>query len=314
MAADIRQGIAVIGSVNMDIVNRVKAHPQPGETIHGLGTSYFAGGKGANQAVAAARSGAAVWMVGAVGKDDFGRQLMDGLQKDGVQVTAMEVKEGHSGMAFIAVDDGGENSIILSPGANGEVTAEDVVKHWPVVLEHCRAILLQNEIPWPATAAAIHAAAEAGVKVYLNPAPACEVPASELSRIDVLIVNESEAAAICGIRPHDEATARHAAAELVRSGVKTAIVTMGERGACYADVRGQAAFVPAFRVQAVDTTGAGDTFIGAFCAAYETKGMPVPEAMRFAAAASAIAVTRSGAQAAIPREAEIIRWLAAHAR
>jgi len=296
----------------MDVVNRVKAHPQPGETIHGLSTAYFAGGKGANQAVAAARSGAQVRMVGAVGQDDFGRQLVEGLQADGIQVSALEVKEGLSGMAFIAVDDAGENSIILSQGANGQLTANDVVKHWPVVQEQCRAVLLQNEIPWAATAAAIHAAADAGVKVYMNPAPACKVPEAELACIDVLIVNESEAEAICGIQPHDEASAQHAAKTLVMSGVKTVIVTMGEQGAYYANHEDQAAFVPAYRVQAVDTTGAGDTFIGAFCAAHEGKGLSVPEAMRFAAAASAIAVTRSGAQAAIPHEQEIMRWIEQH--
>lgn len=308
----VRQGIAVIGSINMDVVNRVKAHPRPGETIHGLDTSYFAGGKGANQAVAAARSGAQVWMVGAVGQDDFGKQLMSGLQADGIQVDAMEEKDSHSGMAFITVDETGENSIILSRGANGRLAPDDVEKHWPIVREHCRAILLQNEIPWPATVSAIQAAAEAGIKVYLNPAPAREVSPAELARIDVLIVNESEAEAICGVRPHDQASARHVAETLVQNGVKTAIVTLGEKGACYADSQGQYAFVPAYRVKAVDTTGAGDTFIGAFCAAHETKGLSVLEAMRYAAAAAAMAVMRSGAQASIPRDAEIARWMEQH--
>ncbi|WP_339278620.1 ribokinase [Paenibacillus sp. FSL W8-1187] len=294
--------ILVAGSINMDIVSRVARFPEPGETISGRGTSYHPGGKGANQAAAAAKAGAACSMLGAVGGDPFGDALVASLEDAGVGVQSVLTKDGTSGLAIITVNEGGENHIVLSAGANGLLTAEDALAEadWRGVY----AVLLQNEIPWETNEALIRSAGEAGVRVWLNPAPAREVPAELLPLLDTIIVNETEAAAVSGLPVPDRA-----AAELLARGARRVVVTLGEQGCLCADAAGERLSVPAYAVEAVDTTAAGDTFIGAFAAA-SAAGTDTEAALRFAAAAAAIAVTRPGAQASIPSRDEIEAFLA----
>ncbi|TYP68658.1 ribokinase [Paenibacillus methanolicus] len=299
--------IVVIGSINMDVVSHVERHPLPGETIHGSNTGNFPGGKGANQAVAASRSGAEVAMLGAVGEDAFGQSLIASLRDSGVDVAPVLRKEGTSGLAFIAVSREGENTIILSAGANGQLLREDIAAARPVWAD-AYAILLQNEIPWETTRFVMEQAASAGVKVYANPAPALRLPGDVFPWIDTIIVNETEAGIVTGLAVTDSGSAAAAAAELIRRGVRAAIVTLGEKGCYYRAADGKEATVAAFRVEPKDTTAAGDTFIGAF-AAEQSRGGGAEESLRFAAAASAIAVTREGAQTSIPTREETLAFL-----
>ncbi|RIX51230.1 ribokinase [Paenibacillus nanensis] len=298
--------LLVIGSMNMDVVSNVKQFPLPGETIHSSGTAFVPGGKGANQAVAAASAGGDCAMVGAVGLDPFGETLIASLEERGVNAGAVIRKEGTSGIAFITVNEEGENHIILSAGANGEVTAADVASaaSWDGVY----AVLLQNEIPWAATMAAVQAAHAAGVRVFLNPAPARTLPDELFPLLDTLIMNETEAALVAGVPVSDPATAAAAAELVLGKGAAGVIVTLGEQGCFYADAQGARLFVPAFRVRPADTTAAGDTFIGAYAAAC-ANGYGKEEALRYATAASALAVTRPGAQSSIPSKAEIEAFL-----
>ncbi len=305
--------IAVVGSINMDVVNRVERHPLPGETISGLETAYIPGGKGANQAVAAARAGVQVSMIGAVGRDPFGRPLVQALEDAGVNAERVLEKEGTSGMAFITVDAHGENNIILSSGANGKLSAADMNAGLAGAAAGSGAdglggVLLQNEIPWETTSAAVRQARAFGATVYLNPAPARKVEDEVLALVDVLVVNETEAAAISGMEVASRENAEAAAEWLLNRGVGEVIVTLGAAGVIYASKEGERVSVPAFRVEAVDTTAAGDTFIGAYAATRE-QGSSVQEALRWANAAAAIAVTRPGAQSSIPSADEVNRWL-----
>ncbi|MDQ6421494.1 ribokinase [Paenibacillus sp. LHD-117] len=298
--------LLVVGSINMDVVSNVKQFPLPGETIHSGGTAFVPGGKGANQAVAAARAGADCAMVGAVGLDPFGDTLVASLAERGVDAGAVLRKEGTSGIALITVNEEGENNIILSEGANGKVTAADVASSaaWDGVY----AVLLQNEIPWETTLSAMRGAKDAGVRVFLNPAPARSLPDETFPLLDTLIVNETEAAVVTGVKVDGVASAAVAAEWALAKGASSVIVTLGEQGCFYADAQGARLAVPAFRVKPVDTTAAGDTFIGAYAAA-SADGLGTEDALRFAVAASALAVTRPGAQSSIPDKAEIEAFL-----
>lgn len=295
--------LAVVGSINMDIVNRVVRHPLPGETVHGLETVYSPGGKGANQAVAASRNGADVFMVGAVGEDPFAEPLLATLESAGVDCTRVCRKNGNSGMAFITVSRSGENNIILSEGSNGRLTPSDVEAGLSG-LDGLQGVLFQNEIPWETTVCGIQAAKRLGATVYLNPAPAREVPDEVLASVDVLIVNETEAHTITGLDVGGREEAASAAALLFARGVREVIVTLGAAGSLYVHRDGEIQYTEAFRVQAVDTTAAGDTFIGVY-AACRANGLPNEEALRMASAASALAVTRAGAQSSIPALDEV---------
>lgn len=299
--------LLVIGSMNMDVVSNVKQFPLPGETIHSSGTAFVPGGKGANQAVAAASAGADCALVGAVGLDPFGDTLIASLSERGVDAGAVLRKEGTSGIALITVNEEGENNIILSAGANSKVTPADVSSavHWDGVY----AVLLQNEIPWETTVAAARDAHAAFTRVFLNPAPARKLPDELFPLLDTLIVNETEAALVTGIGVSDAATAALAAERVLDKGASSVIVTLGEQGCFYADAQGTRIAVPAFRVKPVDTTAAGDTFIGAYAAAC-ANGLGRRDALRYATAASALAVTRPGAQSSIPSKTEINAFLA----
>jgi ribokinase len=297
-----RPKITVLGSLNMDISVTVPRLPAPGATVLGSAARFTPGGKGANQAVAAARLGAEVRMAGCVGDDDFGRRLLAALRAEGVNADATRVVPGvPTGLAMIAVDQAGENLIIVAPGANHQVGSPEVA----AATNGPRDILvISAEIPAPAITQAL---AQPGRKI-LNlapvPANATTLVATAGGNLDWLVVNESEAAAVLGRPVGGLADAARAAAELVARGPRHAVVTAGAHGAALAGPDGTHA-IEGFNVQAVDTVGAGDTFVGALAVALAA-GVPAPEAVRAAAAAGAAAVTRPGAQTSMPGPADIL--------
>ncbi len=294
--------VLVVGSLNMDLVVRAPRLPVPGETLSGRSFSTVPGGKGANQAVAAARLGAATAMVGCVGEDAFGRELRGVLEGDGVDCRGVRTVPGASGVALIVVDDGGRNGIVVVPGANGLLSPEDLDRHREVVAA-ARVVALQLETPLATVAHAARTARALGKAVVLNPAPAQPLPASLLECADFLVPNELEAAALSGLPVESVEGAARAGEHLRRQGAGSVLVTLGERGVVAATASGTQHF-PARPVRAVDTTAAGDTFLGGLCAAL-VEGRPLPEAIGFAQAAAAISVTRPGAQPSIPYRREI---------
>jgi ribokinase len=299
--------ILVVGSINMDIVSNVTEFPLPGETIPSKETSFFPGGKGANQAVAAARAGANCSMIGAVGEDPFAETLVAALHNDGIATDQVLRKNGSSGFAIITVNEAGENHIVLSEGANGKLTAEDAAASagdWANVY----AVLLQNEIAWETTEAVIAGASAGGTRVLYNPAPAKAIPDAVFPLLDTLILNETEAAVITGLAVKDAESAQAAAKWALAKGTDSVIVTLGEKGCFYKNAQGDTAAVPAYKVKPVDTTAAGDTFLGAYAAA-SAEGLPIEQALSFASAAAALAVTKAGAQSSIPNKAEIEAFL-----
>ncbi|MGV9323983.1 ribokinase [Streptosporangium sandarakinum] len=285
--------ISVFGSANMDLVAYTPVVPKRGETVTGRAFAAVPGGKGANQAVAAARAGADVAFMGAVGDDAFGPVVRETLGSAGVDVGRLRVVPGSSGVAHIVVDDDGGNSIIVVPGANGAVTApsaEDLA-----VIARSDALLLQLELPMEAV---VSAARQARVPVILTPAPARELPRELLDAVDLIVPNEHEAEALTGLA--DPREALEALLELVPE----AVITLGAEGALYGSRAGGRLRVPAVPVRAVDTTAAGDTFVGALAVA-RAEGRPQEEALRFAAAAAALSVQREGASTSMPGRAEI---------
>jgi ribokinase len=297
--------ITVIGSLNIDLVAQAPRMPAPGETITGHGFDTVLGGKGANQAVAAAKLGAQVAMVGRVGDDSFGRMQRQGMEALGIQTDFLiSDEEAPTGTALIIVDARGQNSIVVVPGANGRLTPEDVELARPAI-EASDAVLLQLENPILAVQHAAEVAHELGVRVILNPAPAPQdpVPSSLLRNADYLIPNEMETTALTGIRVADRASAERAASQLQTQGIDTVILTLGAQGALAVSPQG-AIQVPAFPVKAVDTTAAGDAFVAAFGVGL-CEGQPLAQALRFAAAAGAVTVTRLGAQPSLPNREEV---------
>ncbi|GIO11185.1 ribokinase [Cohnella xylanilytica] len=298
--------IVAVGSINMDLVNHVAEFPLPGETIHGRGTEYLPGGKGANQAVAASLAGGNVAMIGAVGEDSFAEPLLASLRDRGVDVSGVLRKPGTSGLAFITVSDAGENQIILSEGSNGRLRPEDLPAE---KLAEADAVILQNEIPWETNLRAMEICRTGRAKVVYNPAPVKPIPQEAYPLIDLLVVNETEAEGLSGVPVDGLEGAEKAAKELLGRGAGSVLVTLGAQGSYYLGPDGGGIRTPAFPVRPVDTTAAGDTFIGALVTA-EAGGMKTADALRFASAASAIAVTRKGAQASIPTRDEIERMVA----
>jgi ribokinase len=283
--------IVVFGSMNMDLMVRVARAPRGGETLHGLSFLTNPGGKGANQAVACARQGARVAMVGCVGEDDFGKTLRNALAADGIDVARVRTSGGTTGVAVVMVDDQGENRITIIPGAN------DLLKADPEALAG-RFLLLQCEVPMPEVVRAAQIMRGKGATVVMNPAPVCTLPDELWPLVDILVVNEIEASELAGLPVADPASAATAATSLRRRGIPTAIVTLGSQGVLVADEAGCRHF-PALPVQVVDTTAAGDTFIGAMCAA-RAAGQSMDDAIRRGIQAATICVTRAGAQASIP--------------
>ncbi|WP_206952240.1 ribokinase [Trinickia acidisoli] len=296
--------VAVVGSLNMDLVVRVPRLPAAGETLAGHAFAQVAGGKGGNQAVAAARLGARVAMIGCVGADGNGALLRAGLEAEGIDCGALATCDAvPTGVALIAVDEAGRNSIIIVAGGNGELTDADIARH-ESLLSEASVLVCQLETPPSTVHAAIDAGRRLGKTVILNPAPAMgPLPGAWLPLVDYLIPNEVEAAALTGMPIGSPAQAADAAQALRSQGARNVLITLGASGVLAALESGTTHF-EAPRVTAVDTTAAGDTFIGAF-AAQLAGGVAVDDAVRFAQRAAALSVTRPGAQPSIPTLAEL---------
>lgn len=295
--------IVVIGSSNTDFVIKTERIPEPSETVMGGVFMMAAGGKGANQAVAAARLGGDAIFVSKVGDDIFGRQAIDNYKKDGLPGQyIISSSEAATGVATITIDKNGENSIVVAPGANNLLCPADIDK---VAAEIAAAdyLLLQLEIPMETVTYAAKIAFENGTKVVLNPAPAATLPQELISYLYLITPNCKECQLISGVQINNEQDARKAAEELISRGVKNVIVTLGSKGSIVVS-EGKCTFVEAQKVKAVDTTAAGDVFNGAAVVAL-SEGLSLEEAARFATKASAIAVTRMGAQPSIPYRKEI---------
>ena len=299
--------IVVVGSSNTDMIIQLAHIPRPGETILGGEFSSAAGGKGANQAVAAARAGGSVTFVARVGKDIFGDQAVAGFKRDGINVDhVIPDQTAPSGVALIFVAKDGENSIAVAGGANGELAPADVKKA-ATAIRAAAVLVAQLETPLATVQAAAAIAAKAGVCFILNPAPSRPLPDALLKLVSILTPNETEAELLTGIKVTNEATAAKAADQLLARGVGTVILTLGSRGAFIADAVGKQ-LVPGFKVKALDTTAAGDTFNGALAVAL-AEGKALSDAVRFANAAAAISVTRLGAQPSAPKRREIEHFL-----
>jgi len=300
--------VLVFGSINMDLVARTPRLPVPGETLIGHSFATVPGGKGANQAVAVARLGIATQMVGRVGGDIFGQDLLQELNTSGVGCDRVLVDHTtHSGVAVITVDDASENNIVIIAGANGQMGIEDVDRLKPL-LPQSKILLLQLEIPLPVVVAAAEAAQEAGVTVILDPAPAQpDLPDRLYAAVDIITPNQVEASQLVNFPVTNPETATKAAESLHQRGVQTVIVKLGKQGAiCLTETETFA--VPAFSVEAIDTVAAGDAFNGGLAAALAV-GLALPQAVRQASAVAALSVTRAGAQPSLPTRDELDSFL-----
>lgn len=297
--------ILVIGSSNTDMTVRSAALPKPGETVLGGNFRMGSGGKGANQAVAARLLGGEVTFVCKLGRDMFGEGASKHYESCGLDTSKILWSDKPSGVALITVDSKAENSIVVASGANADMTVTDIDSVADII-KSSGILLLQLEIPMDAVVHAAEIAYNAGVQVVLNPAPAAVLPAELLKCVSILIPNETEASAISGIDINNFETAAAAAERLKGMGVREVIITMGSRGSVVCD--GDCTFVPAVKVNAVDTTAAGDTFCGGVCVAL-SEGKDLLEAVKFATAASSIAVQRPGAQDSIPNRCEVDKLL-----
>jgi ribokinase len=295
----------------MDLVVRSPRFPAPGETVIGGEFRAVPGGKGSNQAVAAARLGARVAMVGRVGHDAYGSQLIGGLAAAGIDHDHVhQDRAAATGVAVIVVAESGENSIVVAPGANMQLSPADVDRAKATIAQ-AQSLLLQLESPLPTVQRAAQVARAHGVRVILNPAPARALPAELLALVDVLIPNESEASILTG-RPADQQPDPEAAARvLLQIGAGTVILTLGSRGALLAERDGTQRF-PAFDVEPVDTTAAGDAFVGGLAVAL-TEGRSLSESVRWGSAAGALATTKLGAQPSLPSRRAVERLLAGEA-
>jgi len=297
---DAMANIIVIGSLNADLVVRAPRFPAPGETISGEDLAIIPGGKGANQAVAAARLGASVAMLGRVGDDSFGPTLTQNLRQNNVDTKHVLTDPAATGTAIIVVDSNGQNSIVLSPGANGQVTPQDINS---ISFQTVDMLLLQFEIPLETVIHAASRARQNGLRVILNPAPAQPIPDSLLADVDILVPNESELELLTGMPVMNADSAERAARRLLAKGVQTVIVTLGSNGALLVTEE-NTIHIPAFKIDAVDTTAAGDAFIGGLATALQ-KGQTLEAAVRYGNACGALAATKYGAQPSLPSAEEV---------
>ncbi len=301
-------GIVVLGGINMDLVTYSDRFPAAGETIAGERFLAYAGGKGANQAVAAARMGARTAMVGRVGDDVFGPQLVDGLRREGIDVSWISVNpDESSGIASIAVDRSGQNRIVQVLGANTTCGGEQGSAVATALLG-ANTLMLQLEVPMELSLNSARAAHADGKSVILDPGPVRTMPPALIHFCSVITPNETEAEAIVGFRVNDRNSAERAANALLSKGAEAAVIKLGAQGACFASPE-ESGFQPAFSVRAVDTVAAGDAFNGALAVCLG-EGTPLPEAVRVACAAGALAVTSRGAQDAMPTRAAVDNLLA----
>jgi len=295
--------IVVIGSSNTDMTVVADRLPVPGETVLGGKFAMGQGGKGANQAVAAQRLGGDVTFICKLGRDIFGENAVKEYQKDGMDTSKIMYSDQPSGVALISVDTHAENCIVVASGANGDITVEDIEANRKEI-EEAAILLLQLEIPVDAVVRAAKIGHEAGVCVVLNPAPACDLPEEIYQYLSLIIPNQTEIALMTGIEANDEEGAAKAVEALQAKGTKDVIVTMGSKGSMVYH-EGQATFVPSRKVNAVDTTAAGDTYCGGLCVAL-SEGKDIIEAARFATASSALTVQKRGAQDSIPYRKDVI--------
>jgi ribokinase len=311
MSAD-QKPIVVVGSINIDLVASAEKIPVVGETVRGGDFQIHPGGKGANQAVAVARLSYPVQLVGKVGTDAFGEQLLSYLREVGVGVDAVEKQDGASGVAMISVSPRGENSIVVVPGANGQVTPDLLDTHREAI-RGAGIVLTQLETPIETIEHLASLCKEEGIPLMLDPAPARSLPESIFRQLQWVTPNETEAAFFAAQLADDvrQLEAKQIANVLLSAGVENVVLKLGSRGVFLSTANNSGQMVPAFPVQAVDTTAAGDAFNGAFATALML-GMGQVEAARFAVAAAAISVTRHGAQPSMPTRAEVDELLGGH--
>ncbi|MBA3468966.1 MAG: ribokinase [Herpetosiphonaceae bacterium] len=299
--------VVVFGSINMDVVVRLPRFPNPGETLFGHSFFTAPGGKGANQAVAAARLGAMTRLIGQVGADAFGATLLATLQVDKIDIAGVISQPGQSsGVAFISVDDRAENRIIVVPGANASIGAAHLAR-LDAALDGAHVLLLQLEVPLAMVVEAARLARQRGVLVVLDPAPAQTLPTELYALTDILTPNQVEAAMLVGHPVESDADVAQAAQTLLERGVSIVVIKLANKGVYWTDGI-TAQFVPAFRVVAVDTIAAGDAFNGALAAALAEK-QPAHTAISWGMAAGALAVTKSGAQPALPDRTAVMLLL-----
>lgn len=307
--------IVIVGSLNMDLVVEVPHIPQPGETVLGKNFATIPGGKGANQAVAAARLGADVTMIGSVGDDAFGEQLLESARREGIDVSHIGMDDqAATGVAMIAVDAAGQNSIAVASGANFQLTAQDVRQGW-AQLTDIDLLVMPLETPLETIRAAVLLAKESNARVVLNPAPAQKLPLDILRHVDVLVPNEPETAQLTGLPVETAEDAQKAAQYLLAQGVGSVVLTLGSRGALVLDGAGPIpvfTHVAPYDVATVDTTAAGDAFVSALAVSLG-EGASLVEATRFANACGALTVTKAGAQPSLPWRNDVESLLQANA-
>ncbi|HEY7825826.1 MAG TPA: ribokinase [Candidatus Acidoferrales bacterium] len=305
-----RKPIVVVGSINLDLVATGERVPLPGETLTGRDFATFHGGKGANQAVAAARLGWPVSMIGKVGDDSFGAELKSALRQAGVDVRAVKTEKGSSGVALINIGADAQNSIVVVPGANGKVLPRDIAKN-AALLRRAGMILAQLEIPLATVETLAVFAHRHAIPLMLDPAPARSLPPGLLQNVAWITPNESETRVLCGLdsrEPVNSATAARCADLLLASGPKNVAIKMGEQGVYIATADEQRQMLPAFVVKAVDSVAAGDAFNAGFAVSLLAGKQPL-EAARYASAVAAISVTRRGAQPSMPTAREVARFM-----
>lgn len=291
------KNICVIGSLNMDLVVNVDAMPKPGQTIIGSNFKEVPGGKGANQAVAMARLNGNVSMIGKVGEDGFGQTLISSLKNDKVDTTYIQTAKGSTGVALITVDMNAQNSIVVSPGANFEVKEEDIDNNIKAI-ENSEIVVLQLETPLNTIKYALNKAKELNKYTILNPAPAVKLDDEIIKNVDLLTPNETELEIISGVSIETEEDIQKAAQIMIEKGVKELIVTLGSKGSLYIN-KEKSMFKKAYKVEAVDTTAAGDSYTGALAVALsQDKG--IADAMDFASKVGALSVLKEGAQSSLP--------------
>jgi ribokinase len=298
--------VTVIGSLNVDTILEIPRLPKPGETLAMHNQSFAGGGKGSNQGIAAGRAGADTYFIGKVGDDANGKFMINSMTESGINVDQITVtKDAKTGQAFILLDDEGQNSILVYGGANQELAATDVENAKDTIAQS-DFIITQFETPLDVAEAAFKEAKANDVVTILNPAPARDtIPASLLAVSDLVVPNETECQTLTGVEITDEASMIKGAEKLHAMGAKCVIITVGSKGAFYHTADGDTGFVDAFKVKAVDTTAAGDTFIGALSSQLNKDLSNLPDAIRFANRASSITVQRMGAHPSIPTLAEI---------
>lgn len=301
--------ILVVGSSNTDLIIKVRDIPRPGETLLGGQFQTFPGGKGANQAVAAARAGGEVVFIAAVGDDAYGAEAIRNYQEDQICTEDIKICKGvPSGVAMITVSDRGENAITVASGANSELNPSDLEEAEEAFVE-ADYMLVQLETPLETVQKAVELCADLNTRVILNPAPAAELPDALLAKVHIITPNETEAERLTGILVQDEASATEAAHVLHERGVGIVIITLGDKGAFLSDpVSGHQALIPGFRVQAVDSTAAGDVFNGQLAVAL-AEGLALKEAILQAHAAAALSVQALGAQSSIPYKKDTLNFL-----